>query len=88
MRKILAWFRRHPVSSADLSAWLDNALPPRRLEQIRLHLATCPELPPMTAFGETLSEARSNAAEEIAAWLDAHSASFDVTAEQWARRFV
>ena len=52
------------------------------------YLATCPELPPMTAFGETLSEARSNAAEEIAAWLDAHSASFDVTAEQWARRFV
>jgi len=38
----LAWFHRHPVSSADLSAYVDDALPPRRLEQVRRHLASCP----------------------------------------------
>lgn len=31
------------------------------------YLVTCEELPPMIAFGETLAEARSNAAAEIAA---------------------
>ena len=35
------------------------------------YFVTCPKLPPMMAYGETLDEARANAAEEIADWLDA-----------------
>jgi hypothetical protein len=52
------------------------------------YLVTCPELPPMTAFGETLSAARTNAAGEIVARLDAHRASFDPFVELRTRDFV
>ena len=47
---------------------------------------TCPELPPMAGFGETFQQARANAAEEIAAWLDAPNASFDPFTDLRAHR--
>jgi len=39
---VLSWFRRHPVSPDDLSAYLDGALAARRREQVSRHLAACP----------------------------------------------
>ena len=39
------------------------------------HLVTCEDLPPMIAFGETLAEARINAAAEIAALADYRSSA-------------
>lgn len=41
------------------------------------YLVTCPELPPMIAFGETLDEARTNARDDIEAWLDVVDRSRD-----------
>jgi hypothetical protein len=38
----LAWFRRHPVSEADLSAFVDGALsPPARAAKVRAHVEGC-----------------------------------------------
>ncbi len=33
---------------------------------------TCPGLPPMIAFGDTIDEARANAREEIEGWIEEH----------------
>lgn len=38
------------------------------------YLVTCSELPPVLAFGETLSDARRNAIDEIEGWLEVLSA--------------
>jgi predicted RNase H-like HicB family nuclease len=34
------------------------------------YIVTCDDLPPMLAYGETLTEARAHAAQEIAVWID------------------
>jgi predicted RNase H-like HicB family nuclease len=34
------------------------------------YTVTCEDLPPMLAYGETLTEARAHAAQEIAVWID------------------
>ena len=49
------------------------------------YLVTCEELPPMVAFGETLKQARSNAAAEIVACRDACEARRDSFTTTWPR---
>ena len=39
--------------------------------------ATCVDLPPMIAFGETLEEARAAAQEEIEAWVETAEVNAD-----------
>jgi predicted RNase H-like HicB family nuclease len=34
------------------------------------YVVTCDDLPPMLAYGETLAEARAQAAQEIVVWID------------------
>jgi len=50
----------------------------------RGYLVTCEDLPPLMVYGETLAEARANAAEEIAALADYRSGAEQVLRpEQW-----
>ena len=46
---------------------------------------TCPDLPPVLAFGDTLEEARVNVAEDLAAWLELRDAADGPSPEMCAR---
>jgi hypothetical protein len=48
------------------------------------YLVTCEDLPPLMTYGETLAEARTNAAEEISAFADYRSGiEHLLRPEQW-----